>query len=120
MDSHLHATHYHGTLLVLISEWGLEHATADQIRSVSGVSLPGFNAHSPIIETIRYLQKGLTKIFLLPADLGLVVGLESGQIYLENAGAVGAQNVEVEPTNEGLSYGRSPASLKTDTAPVGR
>jgi CheY-like chemotaxis protein len=106
MDHQLRAIKYRGRLLVLISEWGLEHATREQIAKVCGVALPGFNDFSPIVETVRFLQKELKKIQLLPADIGLVVGIESANIYLPGSAGVSPESVDFKATDEGLKYER--------------
>jgi CheY-like chemotaxis protein len=104
MESELSEITYHGTMLVLVSEWGLEHATKEQITKVCGHPLPGFSSHSPIIETITYLQRGLKKIHLVPADIGLVVGIESANVYLEGGVPFPPEEVLVTTTDEGLKY----------------
>ena len=109
MEAHLDAIKYHGTLLALISEWGLEHATADQIRGVCGSSMPGFNGFSLMTEAVKYLQKGLEKIRLLPADIGLTVGVESGHVYLADGSDVPPGEVDPRITGEGLTYERRAA-----------
>jgi CheY-like chemotaxis protein len=116
MDSYLQSTSYRGRLLVLVSEWGLEHATADQINGVCGAVLPGFDSTSPIIETVKHLQNGLIKICLLPADLGLVVGVESGRVYLKDGASVPPEKTLAKPTIEGLRYVRKKVSLPTESA----
>jgi hypothetical protein len=107
MDGQLCRCAYKGHLLVLVSEWGLEHATKEQIAKVRGRSLPGFNSYSPIVETITYLKRDLKKIHLVPADIGLVVGIESGNIYLDG-NAVSPERIEFVPTEDGLKYESRP------------
>ena len=104
MDGHLQETHYGGRLLVIVSEWGLEHATAEQIRKISGGPIPGFNDFCLITEAIRYLQRDLEKILLLAGDIGLVVGMESGCVYLPNGARVFPHEVVTVPTDDGLDY----------------
>jgi DNA-binding response OmpR family regulator len=110
-------------LLVLISEWGLEHATAAQIAG----ALPGhapkdlqkeFGSESPILETIDVMKSlcALDTITLLPADAGLVVGIESGKIYLDGVPA-NPQDVDPKSGKSGLSYHLKPTrSHKTNPA----
>jgi len=107
MDGQLCRCTYKGHLLVLVSEWGLEHSTKEQIAKVCGRSLPGFNSYSPIVETITYLKRDLKKIHLVPADIGLVVGIESGNIYLDG-NAVSPERIEFLPTADGLKYESRP------------
>jgi len=103
MDSELNTARHHGRVLVLVSEWGLEHATRRQISRVCG-PLCGFNEYSPILETMRCLQRGLEKIHLIPADIGLTVGMESGKVYLDEQLAVVPEDVCCEAGDEGLRY----------------
>jgi CheY-like chemotaxis protein len=84
MDSHLEEIGYHGKLLVLVSEWGLEHATEDQIGAICNNNVKHFNKVSPILITIRLLEIDLNHIILMPADIGLMIGIDSGDIYFEN------------------------------------
>jgi DNA-binding response OmpR family regulator len=84
-----HVGNRESTLLVLISEWGLEHATAAQIgnalpRHVTKSLRKQFGSESPILETIEVMERvcGLDTIKLFPADSGLVVGIESGKVYI--------------------------------------
>ncbi len=104
LDSELEQRKYRGKMLVLVSEWGLEHATKYQINKICGESLKGFDNKSPIIETINLLKINLEKIVLLPADIGLMIGMESGNIYLNDAKQINPENIKVYPTQEGLSY----------------
>jgi CheY-like chemotaxis protein len=106
IDARLSAIKYRGSLLVLVSEWGLEHATREQIANACGSCLPGFNEFSPILETIRYAEKGLQKIRLIPTDVGLVVGMESGNIYLQSGDVVPPEACKAELTDKGLKYVR--------------
>ncbi len=96
---------HQGRLLVLISEWGLEHATRRQIEKVFGDGLPGFNKFSPILETIRWLQKGLKRVLLMPADIGLTVGTESGKVYLGSE-PVSPEDVIFQDNEDGIEYDR--------------
>ena len=73
-------------LLVIISEWGLEHATESQIKKISP-SFNGFDVSSPMLETIKFLRNGLEnldynrRMTVIPGDIGLMVGIESGKAY---------------------------------------
>jgi DNA-binding response OmpR family regulator len=75
-------------LLVLISEWGLEHATRDQIiesipQGGNKKLLEGFDSCGLMLKTIEAITSSykMETLCILPADLGLMVGLESGKIY---------------------------------------
>jgi CheY-like chemotaxis protein len=104
MDSELRVIKYPGKLPVIISEWGLEHATKQQLQEACGFSLKGFNHISPIQETIRLLQKDLKKIILIPADIGLIVGMQTGSIYFLNGERCKADETLFEITNAGINY----------------
>ncbi len=104
MESQLIVNKYQGNQIVIISEWGLEHASRSQIEKICGKSLDGFNDYSPILETIRALQKGLTKIQLVPGDIGLRVGMETGNVYIDNGSIVNVDNLKVNIDEDGLSY----------------
>jgi len=43
----------------------------------------------------------------VPADIGLVVGIESGNIYLDG-NAVSPERIEFVPTEDGLKYESRP------------
>ena len=100
IDSQLRINKYPGKLLVLVSEWGLEHATKNQIKAACNIDLIGFNDISPIKETIRCLQKDKKKIVLMPADIGLMIGMQTGNIYFENG-----EDVDVIGDN-GIRYSK--------------
>ncbi len=96
-------------LLVLVSEWGLEHATAEQIAA----GAPGaadlaaaFSRESLIEKTIYLLQDmlPLETITLLPADFGLWVGIDTGRIYLDGIRPVPPESVRFEVAGPGLKY----------------
>ncbi len=111
-------------VLVLISEWGLEHATRDQLSRIcsndknfiKNTPLNDFSIDSLILKTIDTLKNQLTirpnaiplKMDILPADIGLTVGLESGKIYLSDKNSkiipVSPQDVKIEDDDEGLKY----------------
>jgi CheY-like chemotaxis protein len=104
MESELRATGYAGKQLVLVSEWGLEHATESQVQRIYSKRLKGFNTISPITETIRFLQRDLRKIVLLPADIGLRVGLQSGTIYLSGFHKTTPETITFEASEAGVVY----------------
>lgn len=106
MHSQLIVSKYQGIQTVLVSEWGLEHATRGQIEKVCGQTLPGFNDYSPIIETIRSLQKGLKKLRLVPADIGLTFGLESGKVYIGMDEPISMDELSIDLSEDGLIYGK--------------
>lgn len=103
MKSQLRASGYNGKLLVLVSEWGLEHATKAQIKRICGKPIPGFGNNSPILDTINMLKDRLDHITLIPADIGLTVGIESGKIYL-NGSPKSPDTVKVSVDEKGLVY----------------
>jgi CheY-like chemotaxis protein len=85
MESELYKSNYQGKMTVLISEWGLEHATHNQLRGIFDSRLPGFNDVSPIEEMMRIIkERNFNKLVVLPADIGLTFGMLSGNIYLGN------------------------------------
>ncbi len=104
VDSHLEYMNYNGKLLVLISEWGLEHATAEQIKGICGEDLAGFDAKSPIERAVRFLRNSLKKIVLLPADIGLLVGINSGLVYMKDGTGVLPSDISFGTDKEGLVY----------------
>ncbi len=106
IDSQLRINKYPGKLLVLVSEWGLEHATKNQIKAACNIDLIGFNDISPIKETIRCLQKDKKKIVLMPADIGLMIGMQTGNIYFENGEDVDVNNVTYEIGDNGIRYSK--------------
>jgi hypothetical protein len=111
---HFRLTHELGPpapkLLVLVSEWGLEHATLDQIQTAVQGGLPGtladaFDNESRVRKTIEVIKESyrLQTIELLPADVGLVVGLISGKVYLKGR-AVPPGRIDFQPGGKGLEY----------------
>ena len=96
MDSQLTVNKYKGQLVVLVSEWGLEHATERQIKKICGKTLVGFDKYSPILETIKTLNKGLSKIKLIPADIGLRIGIETCKIYLDNDDGLPLEDIMIK------------------------
>lgn len=91
-------------LLVLLSEWGLEHATASQISDICGTILPAFDHRNPMIETANLLNREFKSIHVIPADIGLMIGMESGLVYLADGSTINAKEVEVQSTQNGLIY----------------
>lgn len=73
-------------LIVLISEWGLEHATGQQLSELGVTVEKGWN-NSVIIEITSFLNESLKdkgydeRMQVIPADIGLMVGIRSGDIY---------------------------------------
>ncbi len=98
-------------LVVLISEWGLEHATAQQIKAICP-AVSGFDDSSAIVATISVLRNalkdmGYDRLTILPADIGLMVGMESGQIYLKDGNRFQTKSpdkVSFVPGLDGLEY----------------
>ncbi len=99
-------------LIVLISEWGLEHATKQQMKKISP-TLTGFDNSSPIIDTINFVKKTLDdleynqKMVVIPADIGLMVGIGSGNIYWKQNGSLKSsepENVKWRCNDDGLEY----------------
>ena len=113
MDAQLGVIKYRGKQLVLVSEWGLEHATGAQVEKAFGRKIAGYNEVSPILETIRFMQKGLRKIVLLPADIGLSVGIDSGKVYL-------GERIGVEPTDITLNVSEEGIVYATKQGPIRR
>jgi CheY-like chemotaxis protein len=102
-------------LVVLVSEWGLEHANASQM-SIICPDAKGFDDVSAIVSTIDFLRNnlkelGYDRLTILPADIGLIIGMESGLVYLKSTDGqfkkVPAEQVTFTPTADGLQYSRS-------------
>ena len=104
IEAEWEATRCQGRLCVLVSEWGLEHATEAQIARICGGTIDGFGPDSPILETIDLLRGMLERIDLIPADIGLTVGLRSGQIYLEDGSRIEPEALRWTTTDAGLAY----------------
>jgi hypothetical protein len=99
-------------LVVLVSEWGLEHATAEQIEAICP-NLKGFEKTSSIIATINFLRSRLRdfdydRLTLLPADIGLMVGMETGMVYLKKPNGklrrLSAEQLKFKAATTGLEY----------------
>jgi hypothetical protein len=76
-------------LVVLISEWGLEHANAEQMAAICP-ELEGIDNASLITATVDLLRNRLRdfshdRMTILPADIGLMVGMETGMVYIKDA-----------------------------------
>ncbi len=93
-----------GKLPVLLSEWGLEHATASQIENICGNEVLGFDDRSPMLETTERLNRDLRMIQVIPADIGLTIGLETGFIHLPDGKVVRAEEVVAVMTPTGIEY----------------
>lgn len=104
IDAGLERNEYQGKLLVVISEWGLEHATLSQIKAICGTEIQSFNTKSPILATIKLLRKDLNKITLIPGDIGLMVGLHSGEVYLKDGEKKPPYEIGFKTSEEGLKY----------------
>jgi CheY-like chemotaxis protein len=102
-------------MVVLISEWGLEHATAQQMTTVCP-EVNGFEETSIIVETIAMLRNrldelGLDRLVVLPADIGLMVGMESGNVFLKQQhrnqlDMIPAENVRFLAGTDGIRFCR--------------
>lgn len=101
-------------LIVLISEWGLEHASQEQLREINTV-IKGANTKSLIIEVIDFLKESLEifgyfeKMTVIPADIGLMVGIDSGKIFWKDKksgkmNSCNPVNLKWKEDLEGLSY----------------
>lgn len=102
-------------LIVLVSEWGLEHANASQMKIICP-DADGFDETSTIFSTISFIRNnlkefGYNRLIILPADIGLIVGMESGLVYLKSldgkVDTVPADQVTFTPTKDGLQYSRT-------------
>lgn len=88
---------------VLLSEWGLEHATKEQIDRICDTDISGFDDRSPIIEIMNNLNDEYECLSILPADIGLKIGLETGKIYIDDM-QVDVDDVDVNMTEDGILY----------------
>jgi CheY-like chemotaxis protein len=98
-------------IVVLVSEWGLEHASHTQINK----SLPfkpsisfnkNDNSGNLIIATIDKIKENFKfeNIVLIPADVGLVVGMETGRVYIKGTKAVIPESIKYKSSKKGLNY----------------
>lgn len=97
-------------LLVLVSVWVLEHATRNQILAALPRGVPQniadrFDDESLVQKTIEMIRREyrFDTIDLLPADEGLVVGLTSGDVYL-NGTCVRPNKVKFKTNTKGLEF----------------
>ena len=95
---------YNEKLLVLISEWGLEHATRTQMESICQPVTSYFDDNSLIQNVIENLQQSLSRIVLLPADIGLTVGAKTGKVYFPNGKIVNSDKIKFKADREGIKY----------------
>lgn len=97
-----------GKLPILLSEWGLEHATKYQIKQICGVDIPTFDERSPMLDTADHLNKDLRFIRVLPADIGLMIGMETGSIYLRSGEALDVESIHpfIPEAGDGVRYER--------------
>ena len=109
MEAALEAKERAGQKLpVLLSEWGLEHATRQQIEAVCAEDLVEFDDKSPILEMAERLNDGLRMAHVLPADIGLTIGLETGSIYLPDGSVQEADKIRAFLGANGIEYGKAP------------
>ncbi len=102
-------------VLILVSEWGLEHASKEQILKITNSPI-NFRKESLILQTIEVLKELIeqtseedeVRVDILPADIGLSVGLETGKIYLPDKNKkiipVSPEGVKIQDDSEGLKY----------------
>lgn len=78
-------------LLVIVSEWGLEHATRQQVLEICP-GIEGFDNSSPLLDTIDFVRSGLAnleyddRMIVVPGDIGLMVGMETGTVHWVDGG----------------------------------
>lgn len=101
-------------LIILISEWGLEHASKEHLGKINP-SINGSNARSLIIEVIDFLIDSLRifnyfeKMTIIPADIGLMVGIDTGKIFWKDkqSGIMNScdpDKLKWKEDSEGLEY----------------
>lgn len=97
-------------LPILISEWGLEHASEAQIRAALDTEPPpelckAFSNGSLLWEVVRVVEAAVhpRTVTLLPADLGLWIGIMTGHVYTARGG-VPPDEVLVKEASDGLTY----------------
>jgi CheY-like chemotaxis protein len=100
----LRRINYNNKLLVLVSEWGLEHAQKDQMNLICKEIAKDFYDNSLIMETYELFKDKHDKITILPADIGLIVGIDSGKIYLENNKIINPEEVKISVNEKGIIY----------------
>ena len=91
-------------LPVLLSEWGLEHATTSQMKKIVGKTMSGFDDDSPMLEIAEALNKEFRTMCIIPADIGLAVGLETGRVYLPDGSCGQAEDLKTEMAGAGIKY----------------
>ena len=105
MEAALETKEWAGSKLpVLLSEWGLEHATRSQIRGICGRDLADFDDRSPILEIADQLNRDLQSICVLSADIGLTIGLETGQVHLPDGSMKRVEEVQAVLSGDGIEY----------------
>jgi GAF domain-containing protein len=101
-------------LLVLVSEWGLEHASATQVaeaiqgpNAVTDGLVSAFD-ESLLMRTVQVARDCIdtTRLTVLAADLGLWVGLHSGNLYVDGK-ALAPETVQIRCTDKGLVYSQA-------------
>jgi two-component system, response regulator, stage 0 sporulation protein F len=96
-------------LIILISEWGLEHASQKQLSEINP-AIKGADTNSLIIEVIDFLKESLknfgflNKMTIIPADIGLMVGIDSGKIYLGNNRSITPDELKITVNEKGIIY----------------
>jgi CheY-like chemotaxis protein len=100
----LKTINYNNKLLVLISEWGLEHAQKDQMNLICKDIAKDFYDKSLIMETYELFKDKHSKITVLPADIGLMVGIDSGKIYLGNNRSIPPDELKITVNEKGIIY----------------
>lgn len=93
-------------LLVLISEWGLEHASYDQLKEIGIQNIPDSFKGSPIKDIIDCLENELKYINILPADIGLMVDIMDQNIYSngEENKKYPFKNIHYNIDSDGIKY----------------
>jgi DNA-binding response OmpR family regulator/ribonuclease BN (tRNA processing enzyme) len=93
-------------LLVLISEWGLEHASYDQLKEIGIQNIPDDFKGSPINDIIRCLGNDLKYINILPADIGLMVDIIDQNIYAvdEDGNKYHYEDIHYNISKDGIKY----------------
>lgn len=95
-------------LLVLISEWGLEHASYEQLQEVGIKNIPDNFEGSPISDIINYLKKDLKHLNILPADIGLTVDIIDQNIYVNDNknDKYSFENIHFNINGDGIKYSK--------------
>ena len=101
-------------LIILISEWGLEHASQKQLSKINP-AIKGAEPNSIIIGVINFLKESLEifdyfrKMIIIPADIGLMVGINSGKMFWKDKQTGKMNSCEPDELNwrensDGLEY----------------